>query len=109
MSYDYILILTTTATENEGKKIATILVEEKKAACVSIIPKVSSLFFWEGEIRSCDEVQLLIKTKRAFLNDVISLIKSNHSYEVPEIIALPIFTGYKEYLNWIDESLQDIG
>ncbi len=100
---DYILLLTTTPTKEEGEKIANILIREKKAACVNIIPHVRSIFFWEGNVESSDESQLLIKTKRDLLDEVISLIKSNHSYQVPEIIALPILGGYKEYLEWIEK------
>lgn len=101
---DYILILTTAGKIGEGERIAHILIEERKAACVSIIPQVFSTFLWKGNIEKQIEVQLLIKTKADLLEDVISIIKSNHSYEMPEIIALPIIGGYHEYLNWIDEN-----
>jgi len=102
---EYILVLTTTPTKGEGEKIGNILIKEKKAACVSIIPCVSSIFPWEGKIEREEEAQLLIKTKKGLLEDVISIIKDNHSYNVPEIIALPILGGNKAYLEWIDKSL----
>ncbi|MEW6007273.1 MAG: divalent-cation tolerance protein CutA [bacterium] len=102
----YILILTTTPTKEEGERIGEILVTEKKAACVSIIPNLSSTFSYEGKIETSSEAQLLIKTKRKLFSDVASLIKANHSYEIPEIIALPIIDGSSSYLKWIDESLK---
>lgn len=104
---DYILILTTTKEIEEAERIGGLLVEQRKAACVNIIvSRVYSIFFWKGNIEKQGEVQLFIKTKIGLLDEVISIIKSNHSYEVPEIIAIPILGGYKEYLNWIDESVE---
>lgn len=104
---DYILVLTTTKGKEEGERIANILIKQKKAACVSIIPNVSSIFLWKGNIEKQDEAQLLIKTKKCLFDEVVSLIKSNHSYEVPEVISLPILDGYNEYLNWMDETLKN--
>lgn len=103
---EYILILVTTQKTEEAETIGNLLVQQRKAACVSIIPKISSVFLWKGNIERQNEVQLFIKAKGKFLDDIISIIKSNHSYEVPEIIALPIIGGYKGYLNWIDESVK---
>ncbi|MEW6102870.1 MAG: divalent-cation tolerance protein CutA [bacterium] len=103
---DYILVLTTTPTKEDGKKIGEILIKEKKAACVSIISNLSSIFFWEEKIEFANEAQLFIKTKKDVLDDVISLIKSNHPYCIPEIIALPIINGSSSYLEWIDKSLK---
>ena len=101
---DFIVILVTASSEEEAKKIAQSLVDKRLAACVNIIKNVYSLFWWQGKIDSAKEVLLVIKTRKALAAKLIKKIKSLHSYEVPEIIALPIVSGNKEYLEWINES-----
>lgn len=100
---NFIVILVTAGTEAEANKIAQILLKQKLVACVNIIPGVNSLFWWEGKIDKSCEVLLVIKTKSSFLKEVVESVKKNHSYEVPEIIALPIIGGNKDYLKWIEE------
>jgi periplasmic divalent cation tolerance protein len=85
-------------------KIAKLLVNEKKAACVNIVPGLDSLFRWKGKIDSARENLLLVKTRASLLSEIINLVKQVHSYEVPEIIALPIVGGSEEYLNWLDSA-----
>lgn len=101
---DYAIVLVTTSSIEEAKAIASALVESELAACVTIIP-VQSIYKWLGEINHDQEWQLIIKTKleqfQALSNKVIEL----HSYEVPEIIALPIVAGSQSYLNWIGENV----
>jgi len=99
---DRIIILITTGSEEEAHKIAELLVNEKKAACVNIVPRVDSLFRWKGKLDSARESLLLVKTKASLLPEIISLVKEIHSYEVPEIIALPIIAGSEDYLKWLD-------
>ena len=101
---DRIVVLITTASEEEAHKIAKLLLKEKKAACVNIVPRVDSLFHWKGEIDSAHESLLLVKTRASLLPEVISLVKQAHSYDVPEIIALPIIGGSEEYLTWLDKA-----
>jgi periplasmic divalent cation tolerance protein len=96
-----IVVLITTGGEEEARKIAELLVTEKKAACVNIVPRVDSLFRWKGKIESARESLLLVKTRASLLSEIISLVKQVHSYEVPEIIALPIIGGSEEYLKWL--------
>jgi periplasmic divalent cation tolerance protein len=103
----YIVVLVTADNEKEAASIAQALIERKKAACVNIIPGVSSLFWWQGSIDMAKESLLLIKTKSGMLDDVIRLVKEMHSSEVPEVIALPITGGSRDYLKWIDESIQE--
>lgn len=98
----YLVVFITAATE-EAEKIADVLVSAKKAACVNIVPNVHSRFWWQGQIDSADEALLIVKTKASLLEELIELVKENHSYEVPEVIALPILGGNKDYLRWIDE------
>ena len=101
-----IIILITTADEQEAKAIAKLLLEGKKIACANIIPKVDSMFWWQGVLESEDECMLILKTKSSLLNDVVEAVKSAHSYDVPEIIALPIVGGNPDYLNWIKEETE---
>jgi periplasmic divalent cation tolerance protein len=86
--------------------IAQALLKNKLAACVNIIDKIESFFWWQGKIDCAEEALLLVKSKKSKLPKIIKLVKSLHSYSVPEIIALPIIAGEKKYLKWIDESLR---
>jgi len=99
-----LVIFVTAANKKEAEKIATALIKEKLAACVNIIESVHSLFWWQGKVDSAKEALLIIKSRKALMNKLIKKIKSSHSYEVPEIIALPIVYGDKKYLKWINES-----
>lgn len=99
---DRIVVLITTGSREEAHQIANLLVNRRKAACVNVVPQVDSLFWWKGKIDSARESLLLVKTKAPLLPEIISLVKEIHSYEVPEIIALPIVAGSDDYLNWLD-------
>jgi periplasmic divalent cation tolerance protein len=103
---DSIIVLITTGSEEEAHRIAQLLVKEQKAACVNIVPRVDSLFRWKGRLDAAHESLLLVKTSASLLSEIISLVKEAHSYEVPEIIALPIVGGSEEYLKWLDSALQ---
>jgi periplasmic divalent cation tolerance protein len=103
---DRIIVLITTGSEAEAHKIAELLVKGKKAACVNIVPRVDSLFWWEGKLDSAQESLLLVKTKASLFPEIVELVKRTHSYEVPEIIALPIIAGSEDYLKWLDIACQ---
>jgi len=96
-----IVIFITTADEQEAKAIAKLLLERKTIACANIIPKVDSMFWWQGAPESEAECMLVLKTLLSLLDDVVDVVKSAHSYDVPEIIALPIIGGNQNYLDWI--------
>lgn len=102
---NYRIILTTTAFEAEAKDIAYSLIKSRAAACVNIIPNVSSIYRWEEKVAEDSEFLLLIKTKQSKEQEVQKLIQEMHSYEVPEVISLSIESGSEKYLNWLDESL----
>ena len=103
--YTKVVIFITAGSDEDAQKIAEALLNQKKVACVNIIPKVNSLFWWEGNIDSDTEHLLIVKTKLSVLNEVISLVKGIHRYDVPEIIALPIIGGNRDYLEWIDREV----
>lgn len=105
-NYTYCLVMVTAASELEGEKIAQALLNEKLAACVSITP-INSLYTWQGKINSDREWQLLIKTSFNLFDELAQKIKELHSYEVPEIIALPIIAGSQPYLNWITDNTKE--
>ena len=102
----YQLVLTTCPEEQVAKNIAQYLVSEKLAACVNIVPNITSIYSWQGEIHCDTEVQLLIKTIESKLEPLNQRINELHPYEVVEIIALNIQQGDKNYLNWISNSLK---
>jgi len=99
-----LVIFVTAANKKEAEKIASALIKEKLAACVNIIENVNSLFWWQGKVDNAKEALLVIKSRNTLMSKLIKKVKSLHSYEVPEIIALPIVSGDKKYLKWINES-----
>src|SRR4030042_878921 len=98
----YIAILITAKDQEEAQKIAKALVKRRQAACVNIVPAVNSYFWWKDKLEATDESLLIVKTKEALLPEVIKSVKKIHSYRLPEIIALPIVGGSRDYLEWID-------
>jgi periplasmic divalent cation tolerance protein len=96
----YCIIISTTSTQEEADKIAAVLLENRVASCVQM-SQIISQYHWKGRIESSKEIKLLIKTKDSLYPRVESLIKENHSYEVPQIVKIPINTGLPEYLDWI--------
>ncbi|MFH1281267.1 MAG: divalent-cation tolerance protein CutA [Candidatus Omnitrophota bacterium] len=102
----YIIVLVTAKDKKEAQKISVGLVKAKLAACVNIVDGVNSIFFWAGKIDQAKELLLLIKSKQEKLSQIIKLVRSLHSYEVPEIIAIPIIAGDRPYLRWIDAALR---
>jgi periplasmic divalent cation tolerance protein len=102
-----IVIFVTTSSEPEAHKIAELLLIRRKAACVNIVPRVDSSFWWQGKLDSAQESLLIIKTKASLLPEIVDLVKAAHSYEVLEIIALPIIGGNKDYFRWIDDEVRE--
>ena len=102
----YVVVLVTAKDKKEARKISSGLIKQKLAACVNIFDKVDSLFFWESKINRAKESLLVIKSRKEKLPRIIKLVRSLHSYKVPEIIAIPIISGDKPYLRWMDASLR---
>ncbi len=99
-----IIVLITASSGAEAEQIAVSLVNEHLAACVNILPDVHSLFFWEGKTQREREVLLVCKSRLQLIEKLINRVKDLHSYTVPEIIALPIIAGSREYLDWLAET-----
>jgi periplasmic divalent cation tolerance protein len=104
MNTPYIIVLITAKDKNEAERISRGLLEAKLIACANIMGGVRSLYWWQGKIDSSKEVLLVLKTKKALFKKIMSKVKSLHSYQTPEIIALPIINGSQDYLAWIDSS-----
>ena len=102
VEFSQVVIFVTVGTHEEAEVIADVLLEQRKAACVNIVPAVDSHFRWEGKLETGQEALLIIKTQASLVEEVTNLVKTVHSYDNPEIIALPIIGGNPEYLAWID-------
>lgn len=105
MGRDFIVVLITTGSYEEALKIARTLVEEKLAACVNVIPEVSSFYWWEGKVQEDKEAMLIVKTTASAFPALEKRVLELHSYTVPEIIALTIKEGFKGYLDWLADSV----
>ena len=100
----FILVLSTFPASTSVKDIAEILVNEKLAACINIIPEVQSVFRWKDKVDNAPENILIIKTTLNLYDILERRIKELHPYELPEIIAVPIEKGLTEYLDWVSEN-----
>lgn len=100
-------IYVTVANLDEGKKIAKVLVTEKKIACANILPGATSIYHWEGKLEEASECVLIAKTKTSLVDDVITAIKKLHSYSCPCIISLPIDNGNPDFLSWIEKETKE--
>ena len=103
---DKIVILSTSASEEEAERLARLLVEAHLAACVNVLPGARSFYRWNGAVESAGEWLLVIKSSRELFGQVRATLEQAHSYEVPEIIALPIVDGAGNYMNWLDANLR---
>jgi periplasmic divalent cation tolerance protein len=99
------IVLTTTGSEEEAREIAHHLVERHMAACVNIIPQVTSVYSWQGKTEEASEWLLIVKTTTAAFGQVCQTIVNLHSYDLPECICLTIEEGSANYLQWIAESV----
>lgn len=100
---DFIVVISTVPNEEEGKAIAEKIVTERLAACVNLSSAVQSLYWWQDSISNDREFMLFIKTKNDLYPKLEQRIRELHSYEVPEIIGLPVCQGSKAYLDWIEK------
>ena len=106
MKTKYIIVLVTTANRAEAEKISQALLKERLIACANIVNPVTSFFFWSGKIDRAEECLVVMKSRRDLFGELAERLKGLHSYEVPEVLALPIVEGSKDYLDWIDEVIK---
>ncbi len=102
----YTVVLITTANAAEAQRISRRLLQQKKAACVNIVSGVDSLFWWNDKLNSAHESLMVVKTNARLFPEIINLVKEEHSYAVPEIIALPVIGGNPDYLEWLDKEVE---
>jgi periplasmic divalent cation tolerance protein len=98
------IILTTAGSQEEAAKIAHALVERRLAACVNIVPRIESVYRWQGKVETAQEWLLLIKTQAELFERVRDAVKELHSYDLPECVMLEVTAGSHEYLDWIAEN-----
>lgn len=103
-----LLVISTVTNENLANELSKILLENRVAACVNIIKNVNSLYWWKESIENSSEIILLIKTTDEKYQEVEDLIKKNHPYEIPEIIAFDIKKGFSKYLKWIEDETRSL-
>ena len=102
---EYSVILSTFLDRETAKKVAKLLVQQKLAACVQLLP-AESIYFWQNELYDHNEIILIIKSRTDFFDKIAAVIKENHSYQIPQIVQLPIADGLSAYLDWIGKSVQ---
>lgn len=103
---DKVIVYTTCSDPMEAGKLARRLIETRLAACVNVIPSAVSYYRWQGKIENSAEVMLMIKTARARVDAVRAELERSHSYELPELIVVPIVDGSVNYLAWLEKELQ---
>lgn len=106
MEGPYVVILVTAKDEDEAQRIGQELLDARLIACVNIVKGVRSLFWWQGNIDQASEALLVIKSHKGLLEEIIAKVKSAHSYDVPEVIALPVIGGNPDYLAWIEDEVK---
>lgn len=100
-----IVVLSTCGSEEEAVRIAKGLVEEHLAACVNLVPRIRSFYRWQGKVEDSAEWMLVVKTSRARFSALRAVLEAAHSYELPEVLALPIVDGSPNYLAWLESEL----
>ena len=107
MVTDKIVVLTTCDSEQQAERLARHLVEHRLAACVNIVlGPVQSIYRWKGKVQSAHEVLMVVKTTEKRLADLEKEVVHRHSYDVPELVVLPVTAGSREYLSWLEESVR---
>ena len=104
-----LMVLTNMPNETMANAVARILVEDRLAACVNVLPGVRSVYQWQGAVEEATEVTMLIKTAQSRYPELEAAIRSAHPYDVPEIIAIPLVAGFPAYMEWvISETKKDV-
>ena len=101
----YVIVIVTTSIKEEAEKIAKQLLNKQLIACANIIGPVCSLFHWSGKMEKAEEYMIVMKSRKDLFEKLVDIVKALHSYEVPEILVLPIIAGSKAYLDWLGSCL----
>jgi len=104
----YIIVLMTASNKEEAIKIVRILLEEKLIACANMIEAISSFYWWKGKIQEDKEVLVIMKSNKNLFKNLSSRIMKLHSYDIPEILAIPIVDGSSSYLDWMKTYLEPV-
>jgi periplasmic divalent cation tolerance protein len=104
---EFIAVLITAPTKEEAESLAGMMVREKLAACCNILPGITSIYEWEGKLEKSGECLIIAKTRADLFDALSKAVSEAHSYEVPEIIAVPIADGYKPYIDWLLANTDD--
>jgi len=104
MTSEEIVVYITAPNEDEAVNIAKALVESRLAACVNIVKNIRSIYSWKGKVEDASEVLMIVKTRKALFDKLSNTVMDLHSYDVPEVIAIPIIDGSANYLTWLRES-----
>jgi periplasmic divalent cation tolerance protein len=103
---DKIIVLSTCANQEEAERLARLLVEQRVAACVNVVPGIRSYYRWKGAVEAASECLLIVKSSRDLFDSLTAALEKAHSYEVPEALAIPIVDGAANYLNWLAGNLR---
>ena len=106
MTSDALLVYCTCPDDDTASELAEMLVSKQLAACVNIVTGIQSVYAWQGKVQLDDEALLIIKTTTAAYDELQSLLRDQHPYELPEIVAVTITTGLPDYLEWINQSVR---
>ncbi len=101
---EHLVVFVTATSTTQARRIARRLLQSKLAACVNMVP-MESMFLWKGEIQEEEEVLMVIKTRAEAFDELMNAVKSMHTYDTPEVIAMPVVLGSREYLRWIDDEV----
>ncbi|OGV97995.1 MAG: hypothetical protein A3I04_00575 [Nitrospinae bacterium RIFCSPLOWO2_02_FULL_39_110] len=105
---DFVVIFITASSFKEAERIGKGLVKKGLAGCANIIQPIRSIFFWKGKLCQENEVLLLVKSRAGLFDSLMNYVKKNHSYKIPEIVAIPIVYGLPDYMAWLDESCKPL-
>lgn len=103
---DAIVVLCTAPDEACAQQLASLALSEKLAACVTLLPGASSMYYWEGKLEQEYEVQMILKSERSHQEALLHFLKQHHPYQTPELLVLPVHAGDKDYLSWLNASLR---
>ncbi|MDR0372601.1 MAG: divalent-cation tolerance protein CutA [Nitrososphaerota archaeon] len=106
MTTDFIVVLVTTKNKAEAEKISQTLLEQKLVACANIVSPLVSRFLWQGKIDKAEECLIIMKSRADLFTEILQHVRILHSYEVPEVLALPVVFGSTDYLDWIQSVLK---